>query len=103
VLFTPERPGDGKFGGEVVRGIRFVATDREVYDSTVAAIAALVEIRALQPERLEWRSSHFDRLAGTDRVRKQIVAGADIETITAGWPAELARFEAVRGRYLLYQ
>jgi uncharacterized protein YbbC (DUF1343 family) len=103
VLFTPERPGDGKFGGEVVRGVRFVATDRGVYDSTVAAIAALVEIRALHPERLEWRTSHFDRLAGTDRVRKQIVAGADIETITAGWSAELARFEAVRGRYLLYQ
>jgi uncharacterized protein YbbC (DUF1343 family) len=102
VVFTPEQPGDGKFGAEPVRGVKFVATDRDSYDATKAALAVLVEIRALHPDRLRWHVSHFDRLAGTDRVRKQIMAGADIDEITAGWAVEMKRFERVRARYLLY-
>jgi uncharacterized protein YbbC (DUF1343 family) len=103
VVFTPERPGDGKFGGEAVHGVRFVATERESYDPAVAAIAMLVEIRALHPDRLRWIVCHFDRLAGTVRERRQIVAGAVVGEIAAGWGAEVARFEGVRGRYLLYR
>lgn len=102
VLFTPSSPGDGKFGGESVRGIRFVSTDRTAYDPTVATIAALVEIRAMHPDRLRWHVGHFDRLAGTELVRQQIMAGAGVEAITAGWAEEVARFEGVRSRYLLY-
>jgi uncharacterized protein YbbC (DUF1343 family) len=102
VVFTPEQPGDGKFDAEPVRGVKFVATDRDSYDATKAALAVLVEIRALHPDRLRWHVSHFDRLAGTDRVRKQIMAGADIDEITAGWAVEMKRFERVRARYLLY-
>jgi uncharacterized protein YbbC (DUF1343 family) len=102
VVFTPEQPGDGKFGAEPVRGVKFVATDRDSYDATKAALAVLVEIRALHPDRLRWHVSHIDRLAGTDRVRKQIMAGADIDEITAGWAVEMKRFERVRARYLLY-
>jgi uncharacterized protein YbbC (DUF1343 family) len=103
VVFTPAKPGDGKFGGEAVRGIRLVATEREAYDPTVAAIAMLVEIRALHPESLRWHASHFDRLAGTERVRRQIMAGADVAEVTAGWGEEMARFDGVRGRYLIYR
>lgn len=102
VTFRPERPGDGKFDGEVVRGVRLVAVDRQSYDPTVTAIAMLVEIQRLHPERLTWRASHFDRLAGTDRVRKAVVAGREVAEITGGWGAEVAGFEGVRGRYLLY-
>jgi uncharacterized protein YbbC (DUF1343 family) len=102
VTFTPDRPGDGRFGGQVVRGIRLEATDRAAYDPAVAAIALLVEIQALHADRLTWAVSHFDRLAGTDRIRKEIVAGAGVAEITAGWAAELARFEGVREKYLLY-
>lgn len=103
VTFTPERPGDGKFGGEEVRGVRLTATDRERYDPTIAAVAMLVEIGSLHPERLEWRVGHFDRLAGTDRIRKAILAGADLAEIVGGWGEELAEFSRVRARHLLYR
>lgn len=103
VVFTPENPGDAKFGGEAVRGIRFVATDREVYDPVHAAIAALVEIHALHGDRLRWNTSHFDRLAGTVEVRRAIVAGRDLPEITAGWAANLAEFDEVRAKYLIYR
>lgn len=103
VVFTPNAPGDGKFGGTQVRGVRFVATDRERYDPTRAAVAALVEIRRLHPDRLTWRESHFDRLAGTDRLRRGIVAGASVEDLTADWDEQVREFQERRRSYLLYQ
>lgn len=103
VTFTPQSPGDGKFGGETLRGIRFIATHRDRYDPTRAAVAALVEIRSLHPDRLRWREDHFDRLAGTDRLRQRISDGDAADDIVDQWNAERARFERRRARYLLYR
>ncbi|MBI4545074.1 MAG: DUF1343 domain-containing protein [Gemmatimonadetes bacterium] len=102
VSFTPQRPGDGKYDGEPVRGVRFLTTDRRVYDPTVAAVAALVEVQRLHPDRLEWRVAHFDRLAGTTRLREQVAAGVSLEEITAGWAEPLERFRRLREKYLIY-
>lgn len=103
VVFTPDKPGDGKYGGEAVRGIRFVATDRESYDPVRAGLAALVEIQRLHPDRLQWRASHFDRLAGTGEVRAKVVAGAGLDEIMAGWDEQVAAFQASVEPYLLYR
>jgi uncharacterized protein YbbC (DUF1343 family) len=100
--FTPEAPGDGRYGGTQVNGLRFIVTDRERYDPVQAGIAALIEIQALHADSLAFRVSHFDRLAGTDRVRTLVLQGADVDRIMAEWPAQLAAFERVRERYLLY-
>lgn len=102
ITFVPRSPGDRKFDGTEVRGLRFVTTDRERYDPTLAATAALIEIHRAHPDRLEWLVSHFDRLAGTDRVRQQILAGAELEEVTEWWQAESRAFEAAREGYLLY-
>ena len=100
--FTPTNPGDQKWPGQTVHGVRFVATDRTVYDPTHAAVAALVEARRLAGDRWEWRVSHFDRLAGTDRLRLMIEEGRTQAEITDSWRDALASFEALRQRYLLY-
>jgi uncharacterized protein YbbC (DUF1343 family) len=102
VRFTPREPGDGKFGGEEVGGVRFVATDSEVYDPTRAAVAAVIEARALSGDRWEWRVAHFDRLAGTDRVRLAIEEGRSLEDIVAPWADALTRFDPKRSAALLY-
>ncbi len=99
----PERPGDGKYDGRAVHGIRLVATDRERYDPTVAAVAALVEVHRLHADSLAWRDAHFDRLAGTTRLRRGAEAGASVGEITDDWTAELERFRRTRERYLLYE
>jgi uncharacterized protein YbbC (DUF1343 family) len=100
--FTPQGPGDGKFSGTEVHGVRFVTTDRDVYDPTRAGMAALVEVHALYPDSLTFRAAHFDRLAGTDRVRAMLLEGATLDEITATWPAQLAAFADARDRHLLY-
>jgi uncharacterized protein YbbC (DUF1343 family) len=100
--FTPENPGDGRYGGVAVRGLRYTVTDRELYDPVQTGIATLVEIRALHPDSLSFRESHFDRLAGTDRVRTMLLEGATAARIMDAWPAQLAGFTAARSRHLLY-
>ena len=101
--FTPDRPGDAKWPGTEVHGVRFVVTDRTVYDPTRAAVAALIEARALSGDRWSWNVAHFDRLAGTDRLRREIEQGRTLEEITASWAAPLDAFVRMRERHLLYR
>jgi uncharacterized protein YbbC (DUF1343 family) len=100
--FTPNDPSDRKFGGELVSGVRFVTTDRGVYDPTHAAVAVLIEARKLAGERWQWHTSHFDRLAGTARLRADIDAGRSLDEAVAGWAEQIAEFMPIRARYLLY-
>ncbi len=101
--FTPQGPGDRKFEDEEVGGVRFIVTDRRAYDPTVAGVAALIEARRLAGPQWEWNLEHFDRLAGTTRLREGIEAGADLEELVSSWEGELAAFLPLRARYLLYE
>jgi uncharacterized protein YbbC (DUF1343 family) len=44
----------------------------------------------------------FDKLAGTNMLRKQIIAGVLEEDIRKGWEANLQAFKKIRKKYLLY-
>ncbi len=48
------------------------------------------------------RPDFFDKLAGTDALRKAIVRGDSEAQIRAGWQADLAAFREQRKPYLLY-
>jgi uncharacterized protein YbbC (DUF1343 family) len=102
ITFTPEDPSDEKFGGVPVNGVRFVTTDRSVYDPTHAAVAALIEARKLAGDEWVWHVRHFDRLAGTALLRAAIDEGRTLEAATAGWSDQVAAFRPLRARYLLY-
>lgn len=101
VTFTPRSPGDRKYDGTAVRGVRLTATGPE-YDPTRTAVALLVEARAIAGDEWAWRESHFDRLAGSDALRVGIESGRSVADLTAGWPEGAARFEALRRPYLIY-
>ncbi|MCT2561574.1 exo-beta-N-acetylmuramidase NamZ family protein [Chryseobacterium herbae] len=45
----------------------------------------------------------FDKLAGTDEFRKQIIAGKSIQEIRTSWKSDLEKFEKIRTRYVMYQ
>jgi uncharacterized protein YbbC (DUF1343 family) len=102
VTFTPVRSGDTKYNEELVNGIRFYVTDRSVYDPAVVGTAAVLEARKLAGENWEWLPGHFDRLAGTTRLRERIEAGAQLDDVTSVWNDQLAAFMQLRARYLLY-
>jgi uncharacterized protein YbbC (DUF1343 family) len=101
VRFTPREAGDGKFSGEELGGVRLRAVGPQ-YDPTVTALALLVEIHKMSGERWEWRAGHFDRLAGTDKLRLGIEAGETVDELRAGWDGNLIAFRNLRAPYLLY-
>ena len=45
----------------------------------------------------------FDKLAGTDELRKQIIAGKTEAEIRASWQPALKEYKAIRKKYLLYR
>lgn len=45
----------------------------------------------------------FDKLAGTDELRKQIVAGKSAGEIKESWKTGLADFEKIRVKYIIYK
>ena len=45
---------------------------------------------------------NFDKLAGTTRLRKQIIAGSAEKVIRESWEPALSQFKAKRKKYLLY-
>ncbi len=103
VRFTPVEPDDGKYDGIEVRGVRLYATDRDRYDPTVTAVVLLSELRRQAGDHWEWRESSFDRLAGTDRLRRAIEADEPVERIVRRWNQDLDRFRQLRAGYLIYE
>ncbi|MEN9441442.1 MAG: hypothetical protein RLZ33_1519, partial [Bacteroidota bacterium] len=44
----------------------------------------------------------FNRLAGTSKLRQQLLAGWSAKEIRATWEPGLAEFKKIREKYLLY-
>jgi uncharacterized protein YbbC (DUF1343 family) len=60
--------------------------------------------RALdQPEDFFLKNDFINLLAGTDQLKMQIIAGTDMETIRNSWKKDLADFNVIREKYLLYK
>jgi len=99
--FTPSAPGDGKFDGEEVHGVRLIAEAGD-YDAPRVAVAMLIEARRMSGDAWSWRESHFDRLSGTDALRLGLEAGDDVEALTADWSTQTEAFRSMRRPYLIY-
>ena len=57
--------------------------------------------KLLSPEH-EFFTSYFDKLAGTDKLRKQIEEGMTEGEIRKSWESDLKTFKNIRQKYLLY-
>ena len=51
----------------------------------------------------QWMVSARDKLAGTDKLRKQIISGYSSKQITETWKKGLADFTVIREKYLIYK
>lgn len=101
VRFTPVQPGDAKFDGTSLLGIRLEITDRTRYDPVRTAIHLLAAIQATHPEQIRIGGS-FDRLAGGSSLRTALVRGDAPDAIIATWSDELAAYRERITPFLLY-
>ena len=54
------------------------------------------------PEKESFFNTFFDKLAGTNKLREQIISGKSSKEIKDSWKEDLNRFKLVRKKYLLY-
>jgi uncharacterized protein YbbC (DUF1343 family) len=101
VAFTPVSPGDGKYADTLVVGIRLKVSSKDSYDPTLTAVRLLSAVRQAHPGQFRWIPEHFDRLAGSRRLREAITHGTDPEIATSSWREEVYAFSKRVKPYLI--
>jgi uncharacterized protein YbbC (DUF1343 family) len=66
-------------------------------------LAWLIELYRAFPDKAHFFNAYFTKLAGTEKLRKQIEAGLSEAEIRQSWEPGLSNFKALRRKYLLYQ
>ena len=66
-------------------------------------LSYLMETYSLANNGGAFFNAFFDKLAGSDRLRKSIIAGESEATIRASWQEELETYKAKRKQYLIYK
>jgi uncharacterized protein YbbC (DUF1343 family) len=62
----------------------------------------LLSMYQAAPDKAKFFIPFFDKLAGTDALRKQIEAGKTEAEIRESWSVGLKKFALIRNKYLLY-
>ncbi|GHE46677.1 hypothetical protein GCM10017764_32410 [Sphingobacterium griseoflavum] len=103
--FTPgEKSGMSKHvegKGEMLYGVDLRAIDADKQKFT---LRYLLDFYEKMPDKTKFfaRPEFFDKLAGTDQLRKMILAGKTETEIRNSWKAELEAYKTMRKKYLLY-
>lgn len=87
--------------GEVNYGLDLRDLDA---DSQRFTLKYVLDFYNKMPDKSQFftRAEFFDKLAGTDELRKQIIAGMTEAQIRESWKAELNAYKDMRKNYLLY-
>jgi uncharacterized protein YbbC (DUF1343 family) len=104
VRFAPsdQTPDSSKFAGQLCHGLWIEIVDRLRLRPMALAVTMIAAARAIAGNRVQLTASTFDRLAGTDQLRKAIETATPVDEIVAAWESDLQRYRARRERYLLY-
>jgi uncharacterized protein YbbC (DUF1343 family) len=62
----------------------------------------LIELYKQDINKTAYFNTFFDKLAGTDQLRLQIISGKSEEEIRQSWQEGLLKYKAMRRKYLLY-
>ncbi|MCU0623727.1 MAG: DUF1343 domain-containing protein [Gemmatimonadaceae bacterium] len=101
--FTPVTPGDSKYGGKVVRGLRITVVDRERLRSTSLFASLFWAIAKAHRDSLKVRDEGFDRTFGPAALRQALLAGESPRTVMARDSAAVAAFRRRVAPFLLYR
>ena len=80
-------------------------TDLRFQDNYLTTINLnwIIETYKQCTEKEEFFNNFFNTLAGTDKLKNQIIAGKTAKEIKTSWEKGLVEFKEVRKNYLIYQ
>lgn len=104
IRFTPTSftPRSSKHQEALCHGVRLQVINRDRFDSFAFGFHLVQALYRLYPGSFRWRLPHFDRLCGTDQVRKAIESGAAWSSLEVEWNKDRAIFRKKVEPYLLY-
>jgi uncharacterized protein YbbC (DUF1343 family) len=104
-LSIPNVAAKPRFEGQQINAVRLAITDVASYHPLEVGIHALVHLQREAKARgiaLFETYKMFHSISGTARLQQMLDSGASGATIIASWQNEVRRFNALRGRYLMY-
>ena len=101
--FTPQNPGDEKFAGRRIPGVRLDVTDRNAVQSGRISATILWALVSAHRDSLVIRDQVFDERFGSTAVRQAIMSGADPGTVMDRQYAAVSSFLQSAARFRLYR
>jgi uncharacterized protein YbbC (DUF1343 family) len=103
VRFYPTRfrPTASHLAGQLIEGVRFVITDREIFDSARLGLEIAAALQKLYPNRIAFDRNR--RLIGSQRIIEGLERGDDPRRLQESGEESLLDFSKLREEYLLYR
>ena len=100
--FTPIAPGDNKYSGQLIHGLRIEVTERSQLQTSRLTAGLLSAIHRAYPTELTIDTTRFDRLFGSPSARRAILGGADADAVIDSTYGPAYAFRQRVARYLMY-
>ncbi len=100
-----------KHSGKVCGGVFLHVIDRKIFEPVLTGIAIVKTIYDLYTDKFKWKVppyeyvydlNPFDVISGTNKIRKFIEDGSNINAIKLYWQNDVKEFRELREKYLLY-
>ena len=104
--FTPKPSFGAKnpfLNGQECFGENLSRYDKDLRELNLEWVLRAYKNYKNQKEGFFLKNLWFDTLAGTDELRKQIVAGKSAQEIRNSWKKDLEAFQKIRAKYILYK
>ena len=101
--FTPTQPGDGKFAGRPIPGIRIEVIDRDLVQPARIGAAILWALNRMHRDSLRITPKSFDERLGATRVREAILTGGDPDAVLDRQLPLVVTFSREARRVYLYR
>jgi uncharacterized protein YbbC (DUF1343 family) len=99
---TTWSPDAGFWKGKALTGVEIDVDDPHTFPSVRTAVELMCAARNLGRYVKIHNEHTMDIDWGTDTIRKEVLAGTSPDAIIAAWRPQLAAFNTIRAKYLLY-
>jgi uncharacterized protein YbbC (DUF1343 family) len=104
-VFTPSEKISAyppKFFNQKCSGVYINVTDKNKFQPVKAGIAILYILNKNYSKFKFTGNNFIDKLAGTDKLRNDILNGVDYKIIIDSWKDDVEKFRELRKKYLIY-
>lgn len=101
--FTPSKPGDGKYDGRTIPGVRIEVTDRDRIQPARVGAAVLWALSRVHRDSLRITDRSFDLRLGSPQMREALTGGADPDAVLDRLLPSVVTFEQNVRRFYLYR